>query len=282
MARWVLAVVLSLLPVVAVPARAETPTQVSADVMALSRALMIPETMEILRAEGLANGRELGGEMPPGRRGSLWGQALDRVYDPARMLSLFDQAFAVALAEDGETVAAATAFFGTEPGRRALALELSARRALLDKTVEAAARLAYGRLASEDSARQALIDRFVRANDLVDSNVMGAMNANLAFLRGLAEAGGDGFAASEADMLAQVWGTEAETRAETVGWLFPFLAMAYQPMSDADLTTYVAFSESPAGRRLNAAMFKAFDAMLNAVSRDLGRAFGRSLQGDDI
>lgn len=268
----------------AAPSRAYTEEMFSPDpdVLALSRALLIPESMEILREEGLANGADLGREMPRGGQGSLWQHALRSAYDPSRMLVLFDRAFATALDGDPQTVRAATAFFTAEPARRALMLELSARRALLDDDVEAAAAQAYGQVARENPDRQALIDRFVAANDLIELNVAGALNANLAFLRGVAEVSGDALGMTEADMLAQVGEAEAATRAEMIGWLLPFLVLAYQPMTDADLASYIAFSETREGRRLNAAMFAAFDAMFADISRDLGRAYGRSMQGDDI
>lgn len=283
MGRW-LAIVLSLGGVVwpAAFAAGESLAVQSVDVSPLSRALLIPEAMAILREEGLANGADLAAEMPRAGQGSLWQQALGRVYDPARMVALFDRAFAEALADDPQTVAVSVAFFTAGPGQRALKLELSARQALLDDEIEEAAKDAYLSLAQDNPDRLALIDRFAKANDLIESNVMGALNANLAFLRGMADAGGEALAMSEADMLAQVWGAEATTRADMVDWLFPFLTMAYQPMSDADLTSYIAFSETPAGKRLNAAMFAAFDKMFTSISHDLGLAYGRSLQGDDI
>ncbi|TXI06073.1 MAG: DUF2059 domain-containing protein [Pseudorhodobacter sp.] len=285
MARWFFALLLSVFAVALPAGQACAEGQLSQQVRSLAQTLLIPEAMEVLRDEGIANGQTLAGEAADAQGGAeptFWTKALDRIYAPPRMLDLFSRAFDAALAEDGATIDAATTFFATAAGQRALRLEISARRALMDDDVEAAAALAYERLAQENPARHALIDRFVEANDLIDSNVMGAMNANLAFLRGMAASGVQGFDLSEADMLAQVWGTEGDTRVETVEWVYPFLTMAYQPLSDADLLAYVEFSESEAGKRLNAAMFAGFDVMLNAVSHELGLAYGQSMQGDDI
>lgn len=282
MGRWMVLFLLGFGLATGQVAVAQVAGQMQADVTPLSRALLIPEAMEILREEGLANGAELSQEMPRAGAGSLWQQALERLYDPARMTALFDREFAAALGEDAQTIAASVAFLSADPGRSAIRLELSARRAMLNDDIETAAAEAYGEMARKDPGRQALIEAFVSANDLIEANVMGALNANLAFLRGMSETGGEALAMSEADMLAQVWQAEADTRAEMVAWLYPFLAMAYQPMSDDDLATYIAFSQSSEGRRLNAAMFKAFGGMFDAISRDLGRAFGRSMQGDDI
>lgn len=255
---------------------------IPAPVLALSEALKMAEVMQVLREEGIASGADLAADLPRGAEDPLWSAALSRIYDPAHMEAVFNTSFAQSLAAEGETVAAATAFFASPIGARALSLELAARKALQDKEVEAAAERAYADLADANPERQAMIDRFVSVNDLVESNVMGALNANLSFLRGLADSGGDAFAMPEADMLAQVWAAELQVRDEMVGWLFPFLTLAYQPLSDADLQAYIAFSETPAGQRVNAAMFQAYDALFDEISRDLGRAFGLALQGDDI
>ena len=83
-------------------------------------------------------------------------------------------------------------------------------------------------------------------------------------------------------MLADVWSQESDIRAETEGWLYPFLALAYKPLSDADMQAYLTFSESEASRVMNAAMFAAFDEMFRDISRDLGRAAADMLSGQDI
>jgi len=255
---------------------------IPAPVLELSLALKVREVMQVLREEGMASGADLARDLPRGAEDPLWSAALSRIYDPAHMEAVFNQSFAQSLADEGEIVEAATAFFASRIGERALSLELAARMALQDEAVEAAAERAYADLAAANPERQALIDEFVSVNDLVESNVMGALNANLSFLRGLADNGGEAFAMPEADMLAQVWATEPEVRDEMVGWVFPFLTLAYQPLSDADLQAYIAFSKTPAGQRVNAAMFQAYDALFDEISRDLGRAFGLALQGDDI
>jgi hypothetical protein len=264
--------------------QSEPPQSVAlpAPVLELSGALKTAEVMRVVREEGIASGTELASDLPLGTGDPLWAAALSRIYNPAHMEAIFNQSFAQSLAAEGETLAAATAFFSSPVGERVLSLELAARKALQDKEVEAAAKRAYADLAEANPARQALIDEFVSVNDLVESNVMGALNANLAFLHGLADTGGETLAMSEADMLAHVSATEPEVRAEMVDWLFPFLTLAYQPLSDADLQAYIAFSKTPAGQRVNAAMFQAYDALFDEISRDLGRAFGLALQGDDI
>jgi hypothetical protein len=289
MPRAVVLLVLSVFGATQLSAQAVTPQEDTSEavvipepVLELSAALKMREVMQVLREEGLASGAELANDLPRGATDPLWSAALSRIYDPAQMEAAFNESFARSLADEGATVAAATAFFASPIGERALSLELAARRALQDEAVEAVAERAYADLAEENPERQALIDDFVAVNDLVESNVMGALNANLAFMRGLAGSGDETFAMPEVDMLAQVWAAEPEVRAEMVAWVYPFLTLAYQPLSDAELSGYIAFSETPAGQRVNAAMFQAYDALFDQISHDLGHAFGLAMQGDDI
>jgi hypothetical protein len=53
-------------------------------------------------------------------------------------------------------------------------------------------------------------------------------------------------------------------------------------LSDEDLTAYIAFSASPAGQQLNAALFAAFDDVFTPISKALGLAVAKQMQGQDI
>ena len=147
---------------------------------------------------------------------------------------------------------------------------------------EAAAKAAVADMEAEGSPRLDALRRFAAANDLVEMNVMGALNANLAFYKGLSAGGAFGSAMTEEDMLADVWGQEADVRAETEEWLWSYLSLAYQPLSDEELQAYHDFSETPEGQKLNAAVFAAFDVSFVRISEDLGRAAARAMQGEDI
>jgi hypothetical protein len=137
-------------------------------------------------------------------------------------------------------------------------------------------------MTAENDPRMGLIRRLADAGDLVEMNVAGALTGNLAFLQGLAREGLYGEKVDDEQMMSDVWSQEDQVRTDTETWLFPYLAFAYQPLSDADLEAYIAFSETVAGERLNAALFVAFDGVFQQVSYDLGRAAGRAMQGSDI
>ena len=264
--------------------RAETVvvTQTPATAADLSRILQIPGIIAVMRLEGLDYGRSLEDEMFPGRGGDAWDATVALVYDQPTMLRRFQTAFAAELQGDPAAVAAVVGYFDTPLGQRILTLEVEARQALLDKAVEAAAKERADQMAADADPRMAALRDFATANDLIEANVQGALNANLGFYQGMAEAGAFGEDMTEDQMLADVWGQEPDIRKETEDWLFPFLALAYGPLSDADLQSYTDFSRTPAGKKMNTALFAAFDAVFVQISRDLGRAVAHQMTGDDI
>jgi hypothetical protein len=272
----------------AAPGRAETgATQAMDPAMAarlakLSATMQISPIIDVMQEEGVTYGETLATDMFPGGGDSRWGQVVAGIYDAQGMKETFNARFAQELAGDAGAVAAIEDFFGSDRGQRILTLEVSARRALLDEAVEDAAKVAAADMAQDHDPRLALIRDFAVAGDLIEMNVTGAMNANLAFYQGMAESGGFAEDMTEEQILLDVWGQEPEVRANTEEWLFPYLALAYQPLSDEDLEAYTAFWETAAGKRLNTALFAAFDVVFTDISRDLGRAAARQMQGDDI
>jgi hypothetical protein len=266
----------------ATPLRAEAAVRTGVSVTDLARILMIPGIIEVMHAEGLEYGRSLEDEMFPGKGGSSWRATVALVYDEPAMLKRFQTAFARHVESDPATMDAVAAWFDTPLGQRILTLEIEARRALMDEAVEEAARLRADEMAADDDPRMAALRDFAAANDLIEQNVQGALNANLGFYQGMSEAGAFGDDMTEEQMLSDVWGQEPDIRRETEEWLFPFLALAYGPLSDAELQGYTDFSETAAGRKMNTALFAAFDAVFVQISRDLGRAAARQMVGDDI
>src|SRR5690606_34371604 len=123
---------------------------------------------------------------------------------------------------------------------------------------------------------------FIAAADLLEPNIAGGLNANLAFYRALVRGGGFPYEVSEQDMLADVRAQEPEVRAEMESWLGAYLFMAYDALSDAELQAYRDFVASEAGRRVTAALFAGFDIVFQRVSEDLGAATARRLSGQEL
>ncbi|MDQ2068155.1 DUF2059 domain-containing protein [Xinfangfangia sp. CPCC 101601] len=264
------------------PSGAATPPPVAAErLVQLAQLLLLSDGLELMRDEGEDYGAALAEQMFPGRDGPSWQAQVRAIYDPVANMAIFQAAFAAALAEDPATVAAAEAFFDTARGQEILRLELEARRALMDVAVEEAAQVEAERMKTDRDPKLRLLRDLIEAGDLIEANVAAALSSNLAFYQGMAEGSGSSGADAER-MLAEVWAQEGSIRAETAGWLVPYLALAYQPLSDEDLKSYIAFSRSDAGQRLNAALFAGYDAVARHVAFAMGRAAAEVLAGSDI
>lgn len=266
-----LLVLLVLLPV---GGWAATPAELSR----LHTVLQTDVLMEILSEEGIEQSEELRADMFPGRGGVGWTATIGQIYAPERLATLFRDAFAKEL--ETADVTPLLTFYDGGTGSKIAALEVEARRAIMSDDVEAAAREAYRQIEGDGTEREALLEEFADLNGLVDRNVAGALNANLAFFRGLSS--GEGFEMGEDEMLRDVWLQEADIREDTAGWVFGFMALAYEPLSDTELRSYVEMTATEAGRDLNRALFAGFDAIFLDVSYALGAATAQFSVGDEL
>ncbi len=248
------------------------------DIDTLIDALGIPEMLEIMQTESIAYGRGVGAEMLPDGGGETWQEIAAEIHDLDKMMQAVKTGFESVLGS--EDIAPLVAFFTSDTGRNIIALEVSARRAFLDLDIEQAARRSYRAIENSDDLRLAQVSDYIGLNDLVEYNVVGAMNANYWFYRGLTA--GEAFEMSDAEMLSEAWASEDETRTDTREWLFAYLLMAYAPLDDAQMAAYVALSKTAHGRALNRALFVAFDAMYTGTSYALGRAISDQLMATDL
>lgn len=236
----------------------------------------------IMRDEGLEYADELAQEMLPAGATDSWGSNIVRIYDERAMLALAQGAFARAL--DGDKARAylgvMEAFFETPDGMRIVELEVSARRAMIDGDIEEAAK-ERARLAeqSKDDIFYE-IEALVEAGDMLNANVVSAMNSNIQFYQGLVDGGA--FRMSEAEILDDVRSQQDEIRKDTRDWLFGFLAMAYAPLPPGALEDYTEFTLSDAGQTLNNAIFEAFDTMYGEISYGLGLAVAREMKSENL
>jgi hypothetical protein len=240
----------------------------SAEIDMLFTALGLPEIVEVMHEEGLAYSTTLGKEMLPVAAARDWADAAQFIYDPQTMLDNVRDAFEAEL--QGDDIDAMLAFFTSEAGTKIIALEVSARRALLDEIVEEASTEAASVQMRDETPRYLLVKDFVDVNDLIESNVVGSLNSSYAFYTGLIDGGAMPTDVTHDTALQDVWAQESDIRDSTTEWIYSFLFMAYQPLSDTELNTYIAFSETEAGQQLTAALFVAFDGMFEDISRALG------------
>lgn len=251
-----------------------------AKVDALFDALGLPDMLQIMREEGVEYGQTIAADMFPGRTNGTWNAAVSQIYDPEMMYEEVRGAFGEAL--EGDDIDAMIAFYTSEPGETIIGLEVSARRALLDDAVEEASKDRAAIAIADETARYLKVKSFVEANDLIEANVVGALNSNYAFYMGLIDGGAMPPGVTPDSALQDVWAQEGEIRSNTTEWVYSFLLMAYQPLSDADMDAYIAFSESAAGEDVNDALFTAFNGMFDDISRSLGLAASRFMVSQEL
>ena len=255
--------------------------EVPQDVRAIYDALLLPQVIEVIGTEGAAHGEDLAQTIFGGRPVPQdWTDVVTSIYDPAHM----EEEVLASLAEDlgNENTAAVLAFLQAEPGRSLTALELDAREAMMDEEVEQEAKEEAAVAVFQNAPRLELLRRYAEANDIIEMNVAGTMNNNVAYLTGLLDGGALAGDMTESDILADVSTQEPQIRAQTEEWAYSFLLKAYEPASDPDIEALIAFSETEPGQALNRAVFEAFDERFTEISRALGLAAARYMTTDEI
>lgn len=253
-----------------------------ASVASLAEVMRLDDLFQVLRDEGVAHGETLASDMFPSGGGAEWQAAVSDIYDVSRLGAEFEAGLNAALADDPKAASEIAAFFSTDLGQRIIGLEIEARRAFLDTAAEEAAQVAADNAAAARDPKVAQIRRMIEACDMVEMNVAGTLGSNFAFMKGMTETGAYGANLPEDQLLSDTWAQEDQVRADLSTWLYSYLGLAYHPLTEAEMQTYVEFWESHAGQRLNAALFTAFDDVFRKVSFDLGRAAGTAMQGRDI
>jgi len=257
---------IALIGTFASPALAQDKSQIET----LFDSMGLPDMLEIMREEGVSYGAEIGEGVFQGKPSPAWNAIVEGIYDTSMMRDRVLTDLAAEL--EGDDIAAIQTFFDSELGVRIVDLEVAARRALLDDTIKQASNEVAALAIADKTPRYLLVSEFVDANDLIETNVAGALNSNYAFFMGLMEGGALGEGMSEDEVLANLWTQEPEIRQSTTEWVYAYSLLAYQPLSDDDLQAYIDFSNTQAGRDINTAMFASFDGVFEDISHALGLA----------
>ena len=128
---------------------------------ALMDAMQIPTLLEIMAEEGVVHSADLEEELFPNRGGAGWRLVTGNIYNVDRM-----QDECATRVDAGLTDAQAevlTEFFASPRGARIVQLEIDARRAFLDETLEEAAIDAYNAARQEDADADARLMDMLRA-----------------------------------------------------------------------------------------------------------------------
>ncbi len=241
----------------------------------LAEALQLSQIMEILRKEGQAHRQELDETHLDQKGGSFLEAQVEDIYDTVWMQSQITSA----LTENLTSVQMdqAILFFESAVGKTVVSLENSARDAISDETIEEMARHAYENEPRDDKFFK-LVDEYIQVNDLINQNVQNSLSADFFFFRGLdLEESKD-----DAELWAQLLAQTTERTEDATVWLYSFLLLAYQPLTEAQMRENIAFSRTDTGRALNKALFTGFDQMFDEISYQLGRAVAHSMRASDL
>lgn len=261
-----------LLIVLALPAWANARMTVLMDVLA------VDESMRILHAEGMEYAKALNDDMLEGKGGEAWRIQVEALYNTELMKSTLRMSLEKHL--QGDLLEDTITFYSSELGQRIVHLENSARAAISNSDVEDMARERHAEAKKDSDPRLDVLEKMVEADDLVVANVKNTLRANYQFLRGLAD--GDAYDLSEEYILADVASQREEITTDTSEWLYAYMLMAYHPLSDTEMESYLEFIRSDAGRALNNALFDGFGVAYEDISYGLGRAVALNMTAQDL
>lgn len=234
--------------------------------------LGMADLVSILHDEGLEMAMSSDIDLLGHDGGQRWDAAVTKIYDEADLTDELRQQFRQSLQK--MDLAALCDFYKSDEMQTIIQNEISARRAFLDIDFEQDARARWLQGDTSEDLDD-IIGRYIDKNDLIELNVMGALNSNFVFLSKLNQSLPDSTGhMTEDEILTHVWSQETDIRTDTSEWMFAYLHTAYERVDTGALGRYVAFSETPTGQALNQALFRAFDAVYLRLSSDLGRAVG--------
>lgn len=243
--------------------------------------LRFDAVVEILAEEGHGFAADLAQQhFPHASESAAWQGDVARIFSKETML----RDLADGLYEDLEPERDWTTLRLFErPGiQEIIAIEIAARRYLLSPQNEAEAAERAAELSQSDPVLFSQIAQFFEATDAVDRNVAASMNAELAFYRGLAQAGVFGEGWTEAQLLADVNGAESTIRAFVSDWLWSFATTAYAPVDPEMRLAFFKYWATPEGLRLYAAQLAVFQRLAESQNHALGVAAARFITNAEL
>lgn len=238
-----------------------------ADVDRLIDAMGVPELIVAFVTEGLDAGRSIDDAFLDGQGGDVWADTVQRLYDPARMEAELRTVMAEEL--DPAVAEQALLFFESDLGARIINLEVQARQAFLDETVENAAKAA-------PTAQAEAVTEYLASRNLIERNTDVGVAAQAAFLQGLAEASGRLGDPPDMDQL------RARIQGDTESWLRGYNALVQSAMTEDEIDIYTAFWDTEVGEAVDDALFLAFGQSYTTLSYGLGQAAGRLLPQNEL
>ena len=177
-----------------------------------------------------------------------------------------DQLQATVSADDAATV---LRWLSSDLGMRITALEEVA----MSDPEEAARMMEQGPsvLASLEPARKQRLERLVKATDAAEGTATLIIDTSIGISRGMMMSIPGAAAGSIDDLKASVQAQKDRVVAALVPQIVAEYATMYRQLSDEELDRYMAFCESPTGRRFSAAGLHAVDTAMTEASVRLGQ-----------
>lgn len=248
------------LSVTALSARAETAVDQLFDAMGM------PAMVSAFAEDGRRGAQDLDAQFLQGQGGDGFADTIDRLHDPERLVAALRSGVAETLSPD--VARQALVFFDTDMGARIVRLEVEARRAMRDDTVEAAALAAAPRAGPDVRA-------MLEVRDLVARNTDISMAAQVAFWAGLS-------AAAPTQEVPDIEARRDAIGARSRDWVTGYYMLVASALEEHDLTTYTAFWETDLGVTLDTALGDAFEAMYRDLSFATGQTVGRFLPENEL
>ena len=229
-------------------------------------ALHLQKIMKILHDEGVEDALESGKKyLGTDYDAASFEKAVNKIYSLEMMDNFMRNGLVEALPEP--KAEAALRFFSNGLGAQAALLETSARSAISYEEVKFAAIELAKEAKSGNTVRYSMLEKNIKDLELVELNMAGAFSAQYAFLSNLSTL--DEMPLNNDDIVALLLESEDEMRQDIADWLMGFTHMAYTPLSDEDLKTYLNFLSSADGKVLNKTLFYIFSDLSVQTSGDL-------------
>lgn len=238
----------------------------------------INSMMSTMALEGQGYGADMARDFFDETVPRSWQPAVDTFYNADAMQKILLGEFTIAA--DGARFDALTEFFQSDLGEMIVGLETSARLAMIDPEIEDQTRQFYEQ-ADPGTPRYKLVEGIIEGLDMIEGNVTGSMNSNIAFYRGLASLPGM-YDLTEMEILDEVRGQEDSIRANSTAWLYSYYLFAMSQLSDDQLDTYRQILISDEGRAFNRALFTGFDVLFERIMFGLGHTIASASRQQDL
>lgn len=209
----------------------------------------------------------------------FWQAELTRIYNHDRTETQFRENFAAHY--DPRAIDEALDILSSDDWIRVFGLQVDTSLVLIDPDLLASATEVYWEYVEKDEPRIGLIEELIATTDLAEQSLSGAMNAMLAFNRGMTSVSAD-LGYPDDEMIALIFSSEAEMRFEISEWLHTFYLVAYMPLSDRDIETQIDVWNSQVGQDIARALNLAYDAVFDTQAYALGASLAKILQSPSL